>query len=45
MGLTRGVKFEIVMKTRKGPILIDIRGTRLAISDEIASFIEVDYAA
>lgn len=41
MGLTKDVEFRTVMKTRNGPMVIEIRGTRLAISNEIASAIDV----
>jgi len=41
MGLTKGVEFTTVMKTNRGPMVIELRGTRLAISNEIASAIDV----
>jgi len=41
MGLTKGVEFKTIMKTKNGPMVIEIRGTRLAISNEIASAIDV----
>lgn len=41
MGLTDGVRFMPVLKTRKGPMVVEIRGTRLAISDQIASMLDV----
>lgn len=41
MGLTKGVEFITVMKTKRGPMVIELRGTRLAISNEIAKAIDV----
>ncbi|MBS7525614.1 ferrous iron transport protein A [Fusibacter paucivorans] len=41
MGLTTGVEFTTVMRTRRGPMVIELRGTRLAISKEVASYIDV----
>lgn len=41
MGLTDGVKFKPVLKTKNGPMVLEIRGTRLAISDQIASLLDV----
>jgi len=41
MGLTDGVCFMPVLKTRNGPMVVEIRGTRLAISDQIASMLDV----
>ena len=41
MGLTDGVRFMPVLKTRNGPMVLEIRGTRLAISDQIASMLDV----
>ncbi len=41
MGLTDGVRFMPVLKTRNGPMVVEIRGTRLAISDQIASMLDV----
>jgi len=41
MGLTKDVEFKTIMKTRNGPMVIEIRGTRLAISNGIASAIDV----
>ena len=41
MGLTDGVRFLPVLKTKNGPMVVEIRGTRLAISDQIAAMLDV----
>lgn len=45
MGLTEGIEFTTVMCTKKGPMVIEIRGSRLAISNEIAKAIDVEMVA
>ncbi|GAU75476.1 FeoA family protein [Fusibacter sp. 3D3] len=45
MGLTDGVRFMPVLKTRNGPMVVEIRGTRLAISDQIAAMLDVTPAS
>jgi len=42
MGLTPGVRFDIVSATSNGPVIIDIRGTRLALGHGILSKIMVE---
>tara|TARA_Y100000588_G_C14041124_1_gene832874 strand:- start:584 stop:805 length:222 start_codon:yes stop_codon:yes gene_type:complete len=42
MGLTPGVRFDIVSATSGGPVIIDIRGTRLALGHGILSKIIVE---
>lgn len=42
MGLTPGIEFSVVNKTTTGPLLINIRGTRLALGRGVASKIVVD---
>lgn len=42
MGLTPGVEFSIMNKTHSGPLLINVRGTRLALGRGVAAKIVVD---
>ena len=42
MGLTPGVKFSVVSNHRNGPMIVDIRGTRLALGRGVVSKILVD---
>ena len=42
MGLTSGVEFVVISKTNSGPIIIEIRGTRLALGRGIAEKIDVE---
>ncbi len=42
MGLTPGVRFDIVSASSNGPVIIDIRGTRLALGRGILSKILVE---
>lgn len=42
MGLTPGVEFSIVSKTNRGPIIIEVRGARLALGRGIAEKIDVN---
>ena len=42
MGLTPGVKFSVISKTNSGPIIIEIRGTRVALGRGIAEKIDVE---
>ncbi len=41
MGLTDGVQFKPVLRTKNGPMVVEIRGTRLALSDQVASLLDV----
>lgn len=41
MGLTPGVEFSVVSKTARGPIIIEVRGARLALGRGIAEKIDV----
>jgi Fe2+ transport system protein FeoA len=42
MGLTPGVEFSVISKTSMGPIIIEVRGARLALGRGIAEKIDVD---
>ncbi|MBN2259421.1 MAG: ferrous iron transport protein A [Clostridiales bacterium] len=42
MGLTPGVEFSVVSKTNSGPIIIEVRGSRLALGRGIAEKIDVE---
>lgn len=42
MGLTPGVKLRVLSDSGKGPVVIDVRGTRLALGRGILSKIYVD---
>ena len=42
MGLTQGVEFSVISKTSMGPIIIEVRGARLALGRGIAEEIDVD---
>jgi len=42
MGLTIGVKFSVVSNHRNGPMIVDVRGTRLALGRGIVSKILVE---
>ena len=42
MGLTPGVKFKVICGNKRGPFIIDIRGTRLALGRGIVSKIQVE---
>lgn len=41
MGLTPGVKLNVVSKSLLGPLVIDVRGTRVALGRGIVSNIQV----
>jgi len=41
MGLTPGVKVKVINSQRPGPVVIDIRGTRLALGHGVAHKIMV----
>lgn len=41
MGLTPGVKLNVVSKSLLGPLVIDVRGTRVALGKGIVSNIQV----
>lgn len=41
MGLTPGVKLSVVSKSLLGPLVIDVRGTRVALGKGIVSNIQV----
>lgn len=45
MGLTPGVRLKVVSDSGKGPVVIDVRGTRLALGRGILNKIYVDGAA
>jgi len=45
MGLTPGVEFSIVSQTGHGPVVLDVRGTRLALGRGIVSKIFVENVA
>jgi Fe2+ transport system protein FeoA len=40
--LTKGCVFEIIQASSKGPVLIEIRGTRIALGHGLASKILVE---
>jgi Fe2+ transport system protein FeoA len=42
LGLTKGCTFEVVQASTKGPVLIEIRGTRIALGHGLASRIIVE---
>lgn len=42
MGLTPGVKFSVISSGGRGPVIIDVRGTRLALGRGIVSNLVVD---
>ncbi len=44
MGLTPGVKLNIVSKSLLGPIVVEVRGTRVALGKGIVSNIQVSAA-
>lgn len=44
MGLTPGVKLSVVSKSLLGPLVIDVRGTRVALGKGIVSNIQVSEA-
>lgn len=44
MGLVPGAHFDIITSSGSGPMIIEIRGTRLALGKGILSKIEVEYA-
>lgn len=43
MGLFPGADFEVITKSATGPMIIDIRGMRLALGNGILSKIQVEY--
>ncbi len=45
LGLTRGSVFKIVQGARHGPVLLEIRGTRIALGHGIASRLLVEEAS
>jgi ferrous iron transport protein A len=42
LGLTKGCVFEVVQASSKGPVLIEIRGTRIALGHGLANKILVE---
>jgi Fe2+ transport system protein FeoA len=42
LGLTKGCTFEIVQASSHGPVLIEIRGTRIALGHGLASKILIE---
>lgn len=44
MGLTPGVEFSVVTRTLRGPLIIEVRGARLALGRGIAEKIDVEIA-
>jgi ferrous iron transport protein A len=42
LGLTKGCVFEVVQSSSKGPVLIEIRGTRIALGHGLANKILVE---
>ncbi len=44
MGLTPGVKLNVVSKSFLGPLVVDVRGTRVALGKGIVSNIQVSQA-
>lgn len=44
MGLTPGVKVNVVSKSLLGPLVVDVRGTRLALGKGIVNQIQVSQA-
>jgi len=45
MGLTPGVKIRVISSNKPGPILIDIRGSRLVLGHGVAQKVMVDLTA
>lgn len=45
MGLTPGVEFQVVSSTSYGPMVINLRGTRLALGKGIVSKIFIEEVA
>jgi ferrous iron transport protein A len=45
LGLTQGVKFDIINQSRMGPWIIEVRGARLALGKGIIDKIEVELVA
>ena len=45
MGLTPGSKLKVISSHKPGPILIDIRGSRLVLGHGVAHKVMVDLAA
>lgn len=43
MGLIPGADFEVITTSATGPMIIEIRGTRLALGNGILSKIHVEY--
>lgn len=44
MGLIPGAHFQVITASQSGPMIIDIRGMRLALGKGILSKIHVEYA-
>ncbi len=44
MGLIPGAHFEVITASNSGPMIIEIKGTRLALGNGILSKIHVEYA-
>lgn len=42
LGLTKGCTFEVVQASSHGPVLIEIRGTRIALGHRLASKILIE---
>ncbi len=41
LGMTSGVKFEVLNKKNHGAVILKVRGTRFAVGREIAEAIEI----
>jgi Fe2+ transport system protein FeoA len=42
LGLTRGCTFTVIQGSRHGPILVEVRGTRVALGHGLAKKISVE---
>lgn len=42
MGLTKGLKFRVISNEKNGPILLNVRGSKLAIDHKMSDKITVD---
>ncbi len=42
LGLTKGCTFKVVQGSRQGPILVEVRGTRIALGHELARRVIVE---
>ena len=41
LGLTKGCTFKVVQGSPSGPVLVEVRGTRIALGHELASRVVV----